>query len=688
MRSARSVAARASAVLLASAVAIMSTVVAFAPLARDALAAEDAAALRGKFDAALSSGKDADAQAAGKKLLAETPEDPMCLYVLRAFLERGWKWPRLKTSFATLRRWEQDVDAAKEPDFRLALLDAIDGAHAKEDAVADGGTLYERAWTHLMAKRHDDAIRVAREYLRRFKDGANADKVRVVVLAPALLAKSPPDPDAARKVLQEVAADERSNYRDRALRALDELAAGATWIEVADGCPRATGLGKVVLLTDLAADDDFWKALAPWRDARGAEVVRFRPGRVKEAADALRKIGPEFVAVAARPAEIDSNLQWDLVELCRGLDADPMPDFHFGWLVARDAADLRALAERSAVAAPREGAKTAMIGVPKSAADVSEFDAVLHFGHGLPSGIEGGLDAPDLADAKLPRAPLVVSGACYNGVIGRSWHPCTLQPQFCRAVEVAPNDALCLAWIHAGAIGVVASMEADRGEMAGAEWAWLRETACPLGEMTTLGLRLACLSLPESWDGMPRQRAGDSRSLSLFDVMLRGQLARCLIGDPSVRLLAKPETEPSIRASVRTDEAGRVVVEVEPTAAATGASQFLVVNTLTRGGLAGNAFTERRLWARVEAPPSLAGRLGPPEVTVLSGGEPVPLIRTSVRHEVWGGRRFVCLEVESAAARLTAAQNSSLVKPRPRRPISSKLSFGKSSFQSGKGIST
>src|SRR5262245_25021147 len=620
-----------------------------------AFAAEDATALRGKFDAALDAGKDADAQAAGRKVLAEVPEDPLCLYVLRAFLERGWKWPRLRTSVATLRKWEQDVvDTAKEPDLRLALIGSIEDAYAKEEAVADGGTLYERAWTQLQAKRFDEAIKLAREYLRRFGDGGNADKVRVVVLAPSLLAKSPPDTDAARKVLREVASDERSKYRDRAVRALDEMAAAARWIDVAAGCPKAAGLGKVVLLTDLPADDDFWKALAPWREARGAEVVRFRPGHMKEADDALRKIGPEFVAVAARPAEIDVNLQWDLVELCRDLDDDPMPDFHFGWLVARDAADLRALAERSAAAAPREDAKTANIGLPKSAEDVAPYDAVLHFGHGQPNRVDDGLTAAELASAKLPRAPLVVSGACFNGVVGRSWHPCTLQPSFCRPVEVAPNDALVLAWIHAGAIGVLASMEADRGEMAGAEWAWLRETACPIGEVATFDARLACLSLPETWGGMPRHRAGDARSLALFDVMLRGQLARCLVGDPSVRLYAKPAAEPSIRASAQRDGNGRVVVEVERTEAA-GDWQFLLTNVLTRGGFNGNGFTERRLFARVEVPSDISGRLGPPEIAVKRVDAPVPVLRTSVRHEVWGGKRFVCVQVESADSLLAAA---------------------------------
>src|SRR5262245_41012909 len=172
MRRAPTVARRAGVVALtASALAFVEV---FAPSARnDAFAAEDAAALRGKFDAAVSAGKDADALAAGKKLLAEVPEDPLCLYVLRTFLSKGWKWPRLRTSFATLRKWEQDVDAAKEPDFRITLIDAMEDAWPKEDPVSDGGTLYERAWTQLQAKRFEEAIRLGREYLRRFKDGAN-----------------------------------------------------------------------------------------------------------------------------------------------------------------------------------------------------------------------------------------------------------------------------------------------------------------------------------------------------------------------------------------------------------------------------------------------------------------------------------------------------------------------------------
>jgi hypothetical protein len=69
----------------------------------------------------------------------------------------------------------------------------------------------------------------------------------------------------------------------------------------------------------------------------------------------------------------------------------------------------------------------------------------------------------------------------------------------------------------------------------------------------------------------------------------------------------------------------------------------------------GNAFPERRLWARVELPDGLEGRLLAPEVRVESGGEALPLIRSCVRHEVWGGRRYVCVHVESKDLSLSRA---------------------------------
>jgi hypothetical protein len=230
-----------------------------------------------------------------------------------------------------------------------------------------------------------------------------------------------------------------------------------------------------------------------------------------------------------------------------------------------------------------------------------------------------------------------------------------MQPTFCTPVEYRPDEVLSLAWVHAGALGLVAAMEADRGEMAGAEWSWLRQTAAPLGELAGLSQRLAFAALPEAWAGMARHRAGRSRSLDLLDVMLRGQLSRALIGDPSVRLLAEP-VEPQAVGSTVTRDGERLVVEVHATPTAfVRESQFLFVNTITSRGMGAQGFTERRLFARVEVPSDGPGRLGAPEVTVRRGAADVPVLRTTVRHEVWGGKRFVVLQVEAADAALVSS---------------------------------
>ncbi len=623
---------------------------AFAPGFVPPVSAGDLQALGTQFEEALAAGEDADARAAGKRILAKFPDDAASLSVLRAFHERDWKWPRLRTSFAVLLRWERDVlDGKREPELRLRLIGLLERMYPGEETVKNGGTLYEKAYTALQAGRARDAIRFSKMYLTQFDRSSTADKIRVIVLAEALLAKDPPDLASARRVLQEVVDKPKSRYHDRAVRRLDQLVAGGRWIKLGKGCPRAKGLGRTVLLTDLRAGDDLIRAVEPWRTARKAKVLRFRTGKPLSVAEELRKLGPEFVAILVRPRDLDTNLHSQVLKLCRDLDGDPLPDFHFGYLVARDAKDLRALAERSVAASPRQDPRLSRVSLPKNAGDVAGFDGFLHYGHGTPYDVVGGIHARDLSAGSLSRAPLVVSGACYNGVVGRSWHPWTRQPTFGASVEVKPEEALSLAWIRAGAIGVVASMEADRGEMAGAEWAWLLETACPLGELPGLSYRLAFTSLPESFKSLPIQKTGKKRSLELYDVMLRGQLGRALIGDPSVRILDEPSGPATTEASAWRDEEGRFIIEVEPTESALrGEAQFLSTNTLTRTGMSGKGFTERRLWARVELPDGLKGRLLAPEVRVEAGGREIEVKRSCVRHEVWGGRRFVCVQIESA----------------------------------------
>ena len=46
------------------------------------------------------------------------------------------------------------------------------------------------------------------------------------------------------------------------------------------------------------------------------------------------------------PATVDVNFHLDLLELCRSLDADPLPDFYFGYLTAATPEDLTRFTER------------------------------------------------------------------------------------------------------------------------------------------------------------------------------------------------------------------------------------------------------------------------------------------------------------------------------------------------------
>ncbi|HVG94690.1 MAG TPA: hypothetical protein VND21_09595, partial [Planctomycetota bacterium] len=573
-------------------------------LAGAAQAAESVAEQRSRFDAVVAAREDAEAQALGKRLLSEFPEDPSALHVLRTFHERDWKWPRLKASLSTLRRWEQEeVDDRAEPDLRLAFVEEIERLFPREAVVRDGGTLYERLWCHLQAKRHDETLRLGKEFLRRFPDSPTGDKVRWA-MALAHLARTPPDPESATKLLHWLAENETSRYRDRAVKKLDDLKTGSTWIDLPDGLPRADGLGKIAVVTDLAESDPLWKALEDWRRARAATVVRFRKGRLGDVADDLRKVGPEFVAFAVAPATVDVNFHWLALEVCRSLDDDPLPDVYFGYLTARDAEDLKALAERSLREPGDAAPKVAMVAVPSSAAAVSELDAFLHYGHGTPTGINGGLEAKALGDARLPRAPVVFSGACFNGVLSRSFHASALSPVVQRPAEYAPHDLLSLAWIHAGATGVLAALEGDRGEMAGAEWARWRETAATLGETIGLSYALAFTSLPEAWTGFPRYRVGGARSQSLYDVMLRGQTSRILVGDPAARPVRAPTARPATETRAAWDAASRTLsVSVRiPTDVALAEAQFLFHNTLTGAGMSSAGFTERRLFGRVELP--------------------------------------------------------------------------------------
>jgi len=603
-------------------------------------------AQQGIFDLWVEAGDGARAQAAGAVLLRKYPDAKGCYAVLRAFLENGWKPPKLATSYDVLSRWTfERTDGRKDPDLRLAFLDLLEKLYPREPSVKEGGTLYSRAWCHLKAGRYAEAIDGCETYLRKFPDGKSEELVRLTA-AEAYLALSPPDAAKAEKQLKAVLADPKCRRREEAERLLAAARSGGPMVQISEGCPKPEGLGRTVLLTNLAAGDARLKALEGWRGARGAEVVRFSGTDVEDAAKDLARIGPEFVAVAVAPTTVDINFHFAMLELCRDLDGDPMPDFHFGYLCARDAKDLSAFAERILAKEATAGTAAREAVDLRQTSAVGGLDLLLHFGHGQAWCVEGMVSGEEISALSLPKAPVVFSGACFNGVLSRSWHDSTLKLAFLPPKEIDPKALVSLAWVHAGASALLAALEADRGEMAGSEWEYLRATAAPLGEVIGLEYRLAFTSLPETFASFPRYVPGRAKRTGFYDVMLRGMVSRILLSDPSMRPLKEPLDPPPTRTTVARDDAtGALTITVE----VDRFTPFTFVNMLP---MSGRGAFDWRIHARVEIPGDVGARYGRPEVRAESGGAEVALTRHHLKHEIWGGKRFVNVQVESEDGRL------------------------------------
>ena len=603
-------------------------------------------ALTGTFHSWVEAGEEKKAKAAGKRLFKAYPDAKGTFWVFRTYLERGWKLPRLATEYRVLYYWTFDrINAAENPDLRLAALDLIAAWHKKEKLVKSGAILFCQAWCHQKSGRHDKAIEIGTKHLKHYPKASERDKVRMTV-AEAMLAKDPPDIKRATKVLEALIRNP-GRYKEPAEKMLAAAKTGGTSIQILKGCPRPEGMGKIVLLTDLSASSSRFKALEVWRTARDAEVVRIRPGRLSDAVDELRRLGPEFVAIAVAPLTIDGNFHLSVLEFCRDLDEDPMPDFNFGYLVSRDAKDLAAFTAAILEKEKQGGRAAAMVGVPSSGGQIKALDYFLHFGHGTPRKIVKGLSAKGIADLDLPRGPVVFSGACFNGVCSRSYERSLLEYVYMKPEEIPPEDTVSLAWIHAGATGVIAALDGDRGEMANAEWEYFRESADTLGGVIGHQYRLVFACLAESYSSFPRYLPGKSKRTSFFDVMLRGKTSRLLIGDPMYRPLKKPLDDPTMRAGA-TVEDGKVKVTIEVLRFAPGP----FTNILTRKP--GPPWRERRLYARVALPEGLEGMLGRPEVRVTGARTD----RTKVRHEIWGGRRYIHVLLESTDGKLTSPGTS------------------------------
>lgn len=408
------------------------------------------------------------------------------------------------------------------------------------------------------------------------------------------------------------------------------------------GLPKEKGLGQLVIVTNFETRDARAKAVKRLAKHRGAKVLRFRDAKIEDVRKKLVREGAEFVAVAVTPETVDVNFHYEVLELARDLDDDPMPDFYFGYLTARDGEDLERLVDgilRREAEAPDE--PTAEIAsLTGSGEHLKPLDFLLHFGHGQAWRVDGGLTGKEVGALDLPRAPVVISGACFNGVLSRSYHKCAYQMIFLAPTTIDPEDLMTLNWVHAGASAYLAALEGDRGEMAMAEWEYLRQNACSLGEVIGYQYRLAFTSVYADFTKFPRYVPGNGKRMSFYDVMLRGMVSRLLLSDPSFRPLKEPLDEPAHSATVVYDpEAKTVVVDVEVDRYSRG----LHLNYLPKSR---QGVFDRRIYVRVPLPDDVPVKFGETRVEAKTGPEVIDLTRHHVRHEVWGGKRYLNLQAE------------------------------------------
>lgn len=409
-------------------------------------------------------------------------------------------------------------------------------------------------------------------------------------------------------------------------------------IPLARGRPKPEGLGKLVIVSNYSGTDGRFKAVRKLAEHRGARIVKFKGGKLRTVRKALASAGPEFVALAVKPETVDTNFHYEVLELCRDLDRDPMPDFHFGYLCARNGDDLGRMVDRiiEREKRPPERPVAKVVSLSGTGKHLEGLDYFLHFGHGQAWCVVNGLSGEQVGRLHLPRAPVVWSGACFNGVLSRSFHKCAYQLVFWKPTTIEPRHLMTLNWVHAGATGLFAALEGDRGEMAMAEWDYFRERACTLGEVIGYQYRLAFTSVYADFTKFPRQLPGHKKKMSFYNVMLRGMVSRLLLSDPSYRPLREPLDRPRHRVTVDRD-AERLTVKVVIDQAAQGPH----CNYLPKSN---KGVFDLRIYDRVEVPDGL--HLDEPEVSAWSNRD-IELTRHHVRHEVWGGKRYLNLQVEA-----------------------------------------
>ncbi len=341
-----------------------------------------------------------------------------------------------------------------------------------------------------------------------------------------------------------------------------------------EGAPPAKNLGKLVVLTDLDQRDP-WRPLVERVMAvkKTAVLVPFPEGKLAKARATLERELPEFVLVVTKPEHLDVNFHFELLELLAALDDDPFVDAAPGYLTGATLDEAKAFFERIvALEAKKQPLPQELVdfgpiaqgpaqsGGPQSDpigkgwkrwfayhGPVSEMiekkallagRGVLHAGgHGLPCGIDHGLQGVDLRKQAIDLgSALYFSGPCYCGVTSGwfAWGDGAIERRV-----VAPEESFALAAIARGVSALFAGFDPDRGETCSQEIEHLFVHGDALGHASK-----------ETYDGVVVARRQEKLELfryevgkpmphqGMVDTMTGGGACRALFGDPSWRPIA------------------------------------------------------------------------------------------------------------------------------------------------------
>lgn len=358
--------------------------------------------------------------------------------------------------------------------------------------------------------------------------------------------------------------------------------------EASEGAPPADHAGKLVVVTDLTDDDPYFAVVKEVEATKKpSATLRCAAREFASLRESFAKELPEYAIVVTRPDHLDVNQHFALVEMLTTLDTDPFSDVAFGYLTGATPEEALAFAKRTldperqalrakpellefgpALQGPQHGGPLphpvafsvkrwfdihGPVAELKTRADSFRGkDVVFAAGHGLPSGVDDGLQASDLRTVPFDfDGAIYVSGPCYCGVTG-DWFD--LRSGRVAKQTVAPIDSFALAVLARGASALLAGFDPDRAEQAYQELEHLWIHADSLGHATkatydggVLAMRLPRLALHRYQDG------GERPFRDLTQMMIGGGVGRALFGDPTRRPWSKPLEAPFGKVTTKAD---------------------------------------------------------------------------------------------------------------------------------------